>query len=145
MYLNQIKFVWFKKRRLPAKNMYLFYKRNQECVANSNIFLLQEPFFSLLIKRAHPSCNITEENCSLALNFLRGTLRYVPENRPSATQVLQHPLLQKSVTLYIFSSKMKYGFKSRHVLVSLIEYLTLQIYQFTDFGSYCLFFYEKYS
>ena len=36
---------------------------------------------------------MTEEDRFLALNLLRGVLRYKPEDRPTAKEALNHPLL----------------------------------------------------
>ena len=36
---------------------------------------------------------MNDEECFLALNLLRGILRYKPEDRPTATKILDHPLL----------------------------------------------------
>ena len=50
---------------------------------------LQEPLFSELLKGAHPSCEISDEDCSHLLNVLRGILCYNSEKRPSATKILE--------------------------------------------------------
>ena len=36
---------------------------------------------------------MNDEECFLVLNLLRGILRYKPEDRPTATKILDHPLL----------------------------------------------------
>ena len=57
---------------------------------------LQDPLFSELLKRAPPSCEINDDDCSHLQNVLRGILRYNSENRPNATELLEHPLLSES-------------------------------------------------
>lgn len=60
-----------------------------------SFYSFQKPVFQELLRDAFPNCEISEERRAMLRNLLTGILRIEPSDRPTAENVLRHPLLSR--------------------------------------------------